>query len=307
MSVCIEVHLQSARLPDIDWLAASVGSMLPGFAFAEAFDLASETGWCPCLLGPEACGFEWELETGDIDVPVSLATRRFDAVARIGYRSSPQDAICATAVAANIANIAGGVVCTPDGDCIEPDDALTWASDILRDLRKGSRARSPKKREPAQTPHQRVNAWLSALVGAEVDALIRSLPDDPTIAVRYGSALRFRAKRWAIEQDGDSADVWSTECFPRAMTDAQVLRLEEIFQRLVSVLRSGPVVEASYDPATHAIRIAHPGGAFRLAARAGFPLSGEDLLFSDGDLWELEKDKVRIRPDEETGELEVFG
>lgn len=303
MSVRIEVHLHAARLPDNDWLAASVGSMLPGFAFAEAFDPTSDSGWWPCLIGGAACGFEWELDSDDIEVPATLANRRFDAVARLEYRSSQQDAICATVVAANLASIAGGVVCTPDGDCIEPDDALTWASGVLRDLRKGARARASKKRESTQTPQQRLEAWLSALVGAEVDAVMRSLPDDPTIAVRYGSALRFRAKRWAI--DSDAAEAWSTECFPRTMSHDQVHRLEEIFQRLVSVLRSGPVVEAGYDPATRIIRIAHPGGTFRLAPRAGYPLSGEELFFSDGDLWEVEKDKVRIRPDEDTDGLEV--
>lgn len=304
MSVCLEVRFPSSHMPDADWLAASVASMVPGFAFAERFDFTTETGWCPCLIKREACGFEWELEfTNTADH--APAGSRFDAVARLEYRSSPLDAICATVVAANLANITGGVVCTPEGQRIEADAVLVWASDLLRDLPTASRTRSPRKRQPNLTPEQRVQAWLAALVGAEVDAFVRSLPDDPTISVRYGTVLRLQATRWVVGTNDGSPATSSTETFPRSATAAYVRQLEEGIRRLVAVLQSGPVLEAVYDPTTQAIRIVHPAGVMTLAATAGFTASADDSFWSHTDSWALMRDRLRIRVDEDTGGLQV--
>lgn len=128
MSVSISVFLVRRYLPDGDWLEKGVAAMAPGFSFKEGFDPEKDSGWCPCEIKGEECGFEWEL--GEVEsLPDAIDPAEADAEVLVSYRSSSLDAICATLVAATLTNITTGVLVTPDGELMDNQDALAWATE----------------------------------------------------------------------------------------------------------------------------------------------------------------------------------
>jgi hypothetical protein len=64
MAVSYEVYVEAGRLPDTNWLASAIRGMEPSFAFTVPFDFITDSGWCPCRLGANECGFEWSPDAG---------------------------------------------------------------------------------------------------------------------------------------------------------------------------------------------------------------------------------------------------
>lgn len=62
------------------------------------------------------------------------------------------DGVCAVRVAANLAVIAGGMIVTPDNERVTADDALAWATALVRQLDKGPRPTRRKKMRDKRPP-----------------------------------------------------------------------------------------------------------------------------------------------------------
>lgn len=290
MSVSYAVYLKKRALPDAEWLASAVRAMAPTFALAQAFDFAADSGWCPCRLDGADCGFEWELDA-EPDVPADLAAQRFDAAALVSFRSAGADAICAVLVAANVASIAGGVVETPDGERIDPDAALAWASDVVRKLKKGTKKRTKPK---AASPEDILQRWLAALPGANVEGFVRSLPDDPLVGIRFGGGIVLKMRRWTLST---AAGACSTVDFPKAPSPAQVASLDEYAQRLVALLRSGPIESAAFDANSLALRLDYAEGTVTVQAEAAAYADPFAAALKSSDRWELRDAKDWVYPD----------
>ncbi|HJU39571.1 MAG TPA: hypothetical protein VJ724_08355 [Tahibacter sp.] len=296
MSVSYRVYLKQRALPDAGWLGSAVRAMAPKFEFAGAYDFTADTGWCPCRLDGADCGFEWELDA-EPDVPADLAARRFDAAADIGFRSGDADAVCAVLVAANVAQIADGVIVTPDDERIDADAALAWASDVVRQLKKGTKKRAKPK---AASPAEILERWLAALRGASVEGCVRSLPDDPLVGIRFGGGIVLKMRRWSLS---DGAGECSTADFPRAPSPAQVASLDANVQRLVAMLRAGPIASATFDADTLALRLDGAGGSVTAHAQAAVYADAYAAALKSTDRWELRDAKDQVHPDADERQL----
>lgn len=283
-----------SAMPDSDWLAASVAAMSPGFCFLEPYDFTADTGWCPCRVGGEECGFEWEL-----DQPEQGA----QAQARLHYRSSNADATSAILVSANIAALSGGTLTAPDGLVIGPDDALKWASTVLRKLKSTRKTSGAKRPRTVRAPEESLHAMLGGMVGLSVEAFVRSLPDDPLITIRYGKDLLVRARRWTLSENGGQD--CGTLSLPRLMRKEDIAQLDEAVQRLIGLLRSGAVVSAGYQPESRQVSIAHPAGVFRLYPAADEGATAEAMLHAMRDRWEIEQANVCVRPQDSGNGVET--
>jgi hypothetical protein len=251
MAVSYEVYLQAERMPDAGWVESATRGMEPSFAFAGAYDLVTDSGWCPCRLGATDCGFEWALEPAH-DVPADIAAAGFDRVAQLSFRSSDADAICAVLVAANLAMIAGGTIVTPDEERVPADDVLAWASAQVRHLKKGPKGRRRNKVRDKRAPAELLRDWLIDLTAAAatVHGVVRSTPDDPLVAIKFSQGAILKARAWAVSSaDGQTL---STAAMPRDMTPAEIGELDHAFDRLVTTLRSGPLTAATYVARNHA-------------------------------------------------------
>lgn len=231
----------------------------------------------PCRLGKVDCGFEWELEPLQPAREVSgdLAAAGFDHVAQLSFRSSDADAICAVLVAANLAMIAGGTIVTPDDERVLADDALTWASAQIRQLKKGPKASTSrrKKAQDKRTPVDLLRDRLTELAAAPatVDGVIRSTPDDPLVAIKFSRGKQgsrdsqgaiLKARSWTVSSaEGHESQQFSTAAMPRDMTPAEISELDQAFERLVTILRSGPLTSPTYESSGFELQFVFPGGA----------------------------------------------
>ncbi|OJH33809.1 hypothetical protein [Cystobacter ferrugineus] len=302
MSTSIAVYLQASLLPDAGWLAKMVRAMEPKFAFAEAFDPQSDEGWVPCRIGEQECGFEWELEQVEA-LPQALAGQRFDHVATAGYRSSATDGICAALVAANIAVICGGVLEAPDGTLVDPDDALEWATDQVRALKKGGKTGKSRKPAGKPDPARLLEAGLAALCDARVTQLMRSLPDDPNVTIRFDRGVGLQSRRWTLVPDGQAPV--STRAMPRKLPDADQQALTKAFELLTAVLRAGPVASARFDADSLELTLQLSGATLVLHPQAAHYGSVEETLFRIHDRWDLYIDGGMVHPDVAVGRLVV--
>ncbi|ANB16228.1 hypothetical protein [Dokdonella koreensis] len=288
MSASYVVYLPLRALPDDAWLASSIRGMEPTFAFAEPYDFATETGWCPCRLSDAGCGFQWELDDAAA-VPAELASRRFDGVAALSFGASGADAMCAVLVAANIALIAGGVVQTPEGERIEAEAALPWASERIRTMRG---RKKPRAKPKPSSPDALLAVWLAALPGTGVENFVRSLPDDPRVGILFGAGLVLKARHWTVSTP---AGVRSTASLPRNLSADQMAGLEASVQQLVALLRSGPVLGARLEPEGFALEVACAGGT--LTAHASAQPAMHAAVDALAGAWELFDGTARVYPD----------
>jgi hypothetical protein len=276
MAVSYEVILDAERMPDTKWLESAIQGMERSFAFAGDYDFTSDSGWCPCRLGKVDCGFEWSLEPQSAD-------GEFTHVAQLSFRSADADAMCVFLVAAHLAMIAGGMVITPDDERVGPDDALEWASAQLRRLKpskKTSKTSKPpnargraSKTKVMRTPFELLQDWLTSMMSATVEGVMRSTPDDPLVAIRFSTGAILKTRVWTVS-DAEGAESSST---PTA------------FDRLITLLRSGAVTTAAYEPARFELQLTFPGGTWIIQPGAAA------LAWSER--WELQHDGQRIHPD----------
>lgn len=289
MSTSHAIYLDARRLPDAQWLAASASALEPTFAFAASYDFSGDSGWCPCRLGGVECGFEWELQSVE-DLPIELLPRRFSHIASVAFRSSDVDAICAILIAANLAAITGGVLATADGLYVDPDGALPWASAQIRAIRKRRKPRSKPK--SAASAEETLAVWLAGLPPAE--GLVRSLPDDPLVGIRFGRDLVLKMRRWSVTTPSGT---FSTAALPPSLSTADVAALDAAVGQLEAMLRAGPAREASFDARSFTLRFAYHVGTLTVSAQADAYPDPLAAATKARDRWELSDPKTCIHPD----------
>lgn len=287
------LYLHARSLPDRGWLESSVREMEPKFTFVGDFDPASDSAHFDCRISDAEGEINWTMGTPD-RVPDGLTPRRYDRMARLGVGAGESAKICAALIAANLALISGGTLITPQGEAVGPDDALRWASDLIRSLRKGKR--KPRAKKPvAPPPHELVSDWMAGLAGATVERMAQSLPGDSLFSIKFDNGLALMARRWSVSTP--MGDERSTVALSRDMAPGEHERLKQAADRLLVVLRSGPVQSASFDQTTFSIQIGFAGGELQVLPEAAEYRSHEALLFRDGDRWELSMDAHRVYPD----------
>lgn len=299
---CYTLHVDVRALPDRAWLESSVRAMEPKFAFVRDFDLTDDSADLACRIADVDVDLTWTTSGADA-APAALAARRSDRTMRLHAGSGDAAEICAAVVAANIALIAGGTLVTPDGEQVEPDDALEWASELIRALRRGKRKPRAKKPATLPPPQDLVGAWLGGLTGAVAGLMMQSLPGDPLVMIRFDNGFAVMARRWKVST-GPGVE-HSTLELPRDMSPADRDSTARALGKLGMVLRSGPVRSAWYDEGTFSIRIGFPDGELEVRPEATQYRSREELLLRDGDRWELSMDAVRVYPDMDRKALTV--
>lgn len=230
--------------------------MEPSFAFAGPFDFLTDSGWCPCRLGTNDCGFEW-----------SLASTVESA------RDVPSD----------------GRRCVGLGGGSGP---------AAEEGAKGSRR---KKVRDKRAPADLLRDWLTELAAgktgapAMVDGVVRSTPDDPLVAIKFSQGAILKARSWTVSTaDGQTL---STAAMPSDMTPVEITGLDGAFERLVTILRSGPLTSATYDPEGFELSFAFPAGTFiahPLRRSSGEP---REAALTWTDRWELQHEGQRIYAD----------
>ena len=280
---------------DVGWLTAGVRAMEPKFAFEQEFDPQDDSGWCPCKLGGQDCGFECELLEPPESVPTMLAAQCFDLIALLSHRSGHADAVCAVLVAANLAQQSGGVLEAPDGALVDADDALEWASDMLRALKKGGKARKTAPAKKQAEPRQLINAWLDALAGTRALGLMRAMPDDPLIAIRFSTRLVLKTRRWTVAPVGDES--LSTRALPRELSATDQVTLDRAVETLSVALQAGPVTAARCESDGLELLIGLAGAELVVHAQAARYASPLEELFK------LEAAQTRVHPDTDEARL----
>lgn len=282
MSNTIAVHMDARYLPDGVWLGKAISAMKPDFVFAEGFDPVHDEGWCPCRIGDTECGFEWELTRASKSSD-GLAARGFGSVATLQWRSSDSDGLCAMLVAANLAHIVGGVVEDVDGQLIETNQVLRWASDAIAGIARNARRRKPRD------PVKLAAGWLASLPGARVAELERPLAGEPAIFVRFDSGLLVKGCRWTYAADGQ----------PGVSTHQRTPEnLDRAVDLMRGVIKREPVVEARIAPATLDLHIRWPSASLVLYPVAARHATVREQLLGSGERWSLTgKGNASVSPD----------
>lgn len=276
--------------------------MEPTFSFLRDFELSASAADLACRIGSDNAALAWGLADAGT-VPSERAAPRYDSTATLQAGQGIAAEIAAAVVAANIALIANAVLVTPAGDRIEADDALEWASELVRALRKGARRPRVKKAPTLPPPRQLVSAWLSGLVGAEVTLLVHSLPDDPLLKIHFGTGMSLMLRRWRVSTCEGATH--STAGLPRALSPAECQQVLRARDRLGALLQSGPVRHGRFDESALSIRLGLPDGELEVLPASTLHPGDEDWAFRDGDRWELSKDGLLVYPDVDAKALKV--